>query len=101
MQSGGAVAVETLAAELGWSRRHFAARFRAEVGMAPKALARLLRFERAVERLRGGEELAMIALGCGYYDQAHFNRDFRAFTGTTPTAYRRVTSVQDITSIAA
>jgi AraC-like DNA-binding protein len=61
----------------------------------------LLRFERAVERLRRGEELAAIALGCGYYDQAHFNRDFRAYTGTSPAAYRQVTSVQDITSIAA
>ena len=101
MQTGGAVAVESLAAELGWSRRHFGSRFRAEVGMAPKALARLLRFERAVARLRGGEDLATLALACGYYDQAHFNRDFRAFTGTTPIAYRQVTSVQDITSIAA
>ncbi len=101
MDTGGGVAVESLAGELGWSRRHLTARFRAEVGMAPKALARLLRFERAVERLRGGEELAAIALGCGYYDQAHFNRDFRAYTGTSPAAYRQVTSVQDITSIAA
>jgi AraC-like DNA-binding protein len=101
METGGTVPVESLADELGWSRRHLAARFRREVGMAPKALARLLRFERAVERLRDGEDLAAIALGCGYYDQAHFNRDFRAFTGTTPTGYRQVTSVQDITSIAA
>jgi AraC-like DNA-binding protein len=101
MEMGGTVPVESLAEELGWSRRHLAARFRSEVGMTPKALARLLRFERAVERLRRGDDLAAVALGSGYYDQAHFNREFRAFTGTTPTVYRRVTSVQDITSIAA
>jgi AraC-like DNA-binding protein len=86
--SGGAAAVGELARELGWSRRHLAARFRAELGMPPKALARILRFERAVQRLRGGEELAALAIEAGYYDQAHFNRDFRALAGTTPRAYR-------------
>jgi AraC-like DNA-binding protein len=88
LASGGAVPVGELAAELGWSRRYLAARFRSELGMAPKALARILRFERAVGRLRAGEELAALALDAGYYDQAHFNRDFRAFAGKTPTAYR-------------
>jgi AraC-like DNA-binding protein len=85
--SDGAVPIGDLAAELGWSRRHLAVRFRSELGMAPKALARLLRFERAVKRLRAGDELADLALDAGYYDQAHFNRDFRAFAGTTPTEY--------------
>jgi len=87
LQSGGAAPVGELAAELGWSRRHLAVRFRDELGMPPKALARLLRFERAVKRLRAGDELADLALDAGYYDQAHFNRDFRAFAGTTPTAF--------------
>ena len=70
--------VGVLAQELGRSRRHLAASFREQLGMPPKALARLLRFERAVERLRGGADLAELALDCGYYDQAHFNRDFKA-----------------------
>jgi AraC-like DNA-binding protein len=34
-------------------------------------------------------ELAELAQDCGYYDQAHLNRDFRDFAGTTPTAYVR------------
>jgi AraC-like DNA-binding protein len=79
----GAVPVGVLAGELGWSRRHLAARFREDVGVSPKALARLLRFERAMELL-GERSLAEIAYECGYYDQAHFNRDFRAFAGATP-----------------
>jgi AraC-like DNA-binding protein len=90
VESGGAVPIGELAAELGWSRRHLAARFRSELGMTPKALARLLRFERAAARLRAGDDLADLALDAGYYDQAHFNRDFRAFAGTTPTEYLAV-----------
>jgi AraC-like DNA-binding protein len=93
--SRGAMPVAELAAELGWSRRHLAVRVHEELGMPPKALARVLRFERAVERLRAGDDLAALALDAGYYDQAHFNRDFRAFAGATPTDYRPITSVQD------
>ena len=100
LNSDGAVPVASLAEEVGWSRRHLAARFREHVGLPPKALARILRFERAAERLRRGADLADAALDSGYYDQAHFNRDFRAFAGLTPTEYR-VTSVQDIQSVPA
>ena len=100
LASSGAVPVSSLAEEVGWSRRHLAERFRRHVGLPPKALARILRFERAAERLRRGAGLADAALDSGYYDQAHFNRDFKAFAGVTPTEYR-VTSVQDIQSVPA
>ncbi len=102
METRGALPIGALAEELGWSRRHLAARFREEIGLPPKALARLLRFERAATRLRMPDpaDLGRIALDCGYYDQAHFNRDFKAFAGSTPTEYR-VTSVQDGESVAA
>jgi AraC-like DNA-binding protein len=99
-ETDGAVPIGALAGELGWSRRHLAATVRRELGMAPKPLARLLRFERAVDRLRAGATLADAALDSGYYDQAHFNRDFKQFAGLTPTEYL-VTSVQDISAVAA
>ena len=85
----GAVEIATLAAEVGWSRRHLAARFGAEVGLPPKTVARILRFQRVTRTLRAsaGRGLADIAYACGYADQAHLNRDFRAFAGTTPTDY--------------
>jgi AraC-like DNA-binding protein len=94
LETDGGAPIGDLAQELGGSRRHLAARFRAELGMPPKAVARILRFERAVARLRAGDDLAELALDCGYYDQAHFNRDFRAFADATPTELRQPALVQ-------
>ena len=85
----GRVGMGWLAQELGWSHRRLIKRFRESVGMPPKTLARILRFERVAERLRAAGEpcLADVALDGGYYDQAHLNRDFREFAGTTPGGY--------------
>lgn len=86
--SDGAVPVQTLASELGCSRRHLTARFGEEIGLPPKRYARLLRFRTAVDALIGGGEqrLADVAAACGYADQSHLNREFRAFAGMTPGA---------------
>jgi AraC-like DNA-binding protein len=85
--SSGAIPIATLLDELGCSSRHLSARFGEHVGMTPKAFARMVRFERAVQRLRSSDdELGVIAVDCGYYDQAHFNRDVRAFAGVAPGA---------------
>jgi AraC-like DNA-binding protein len=93
----GAASVETVAAEVGWSRRHLAARFREAVGLTPKALGRLIRVEHAAQRVRAGDPLADIAYASGYADQSHFNRDFRDLVGCTPTQFP---FVQDIRSAA-
>jgi AraC-like DNA-binding protein len=75
---------------LGRSRRHLAARFREQVGLPPKTVARIMRFDRAVTLLARPEaELACVAFECGYYDQAHMNRDFREFAGASPTTFMR------------
>lgn len=85
----GALGVEALAAELRCSRRHLARRFGEAIGVPPRTYGRLLRFERAVERLRAGsDDLGRIAADCGFYDQAHMVREVRAFAGTTPSALR-------------
>ena len=77
---------------LGRSRRHLAQRFREQVGLPPKTVARIMRFDRAVSLLGPDTELAAVAFECGYYDQAHLNRDFREFAGTSPGAFmRRIT----------
>ena len=86
-ETGGRVPIGELTRELRCSRRHLATRFREQIGLAPKAFAQILRFDRGVRRLRseGESSLAEVAHDCGYYDQAHFNRDFRRFAGVTPT----------------
>ncbi|MBB4910168.1 helix-turn-helix domain-containing protein [Actinophytocola algeriensis] len=90
----GNLPIAALAAEVGWSRRHLVNRFRAQTGLPPKTLARVLRFSELLRRLPGGE-LSEVAAVCGYYDQAHMNRDFREFAGTTPGAWlARFPSVQ-------
>ena len=83
----GAARVEALATEVGWSRRHLTARFREEIGLAPKALARLIRVEHAAMRVRAGDALGEIAYDAGYADQSHFNREFRELVGCTPTEF--------------
>ncbi len=100
----GRLRIGDLAAELGCSRKHLAARFREHVGLPPKLVARMLRFRHASDELdRPGMGLAAVAARCGYYDQAHLDRDFHDFAGTTPTAYlaERVTFVQDAAAPAA
>jgi AraC-like DNA-binding protein len=88
---GGPVRIRDLAASLGYSHKHLIARFREEVGLAPRGLARVLRFERTLERLKAHahDGWATIALDSGYYDQAHMYRDFRDFTGFSPSEFLR------------
>ena len=85
-RSEGRVRIADLVRHVGWSERHFATQFRDQLGLTPKAFARVLRFGRAVRTLSSEHNatLADVALSCGYYDQAHFTRDFQQFAGVTP-----------------
>jgi AraC-like DNA-binding protein len=90
-ESGGTVPVGVLAAEIGCSRRHLISRFREHVGVTPKLLARILRFERVIALVDGRTEMgwAELAQACGYYDQAHMIRDFNQFAGSPPSEFAR------------
>jgi AraC-like DNA-binding protein len=87
VDSRGLVSIGALVNETGWSQKHLISQFREHIGLAPKAFARVMRFGHAVERLRRGKHASLtdLALDCGYYDQSHFDRDFRVFSGVTPT----------------
>lgn len=76
-----------LAAEVGWSRARLTVRFREQVGLSPKRFARVARFERARRLLcEGSCTLAQVALGAGYFDQAHLCRDVAPLAGCSPSA---------------
>ena len=93
LREGGALRVSALAEGTGWSGRHLTSRFRAEIGLTPKAAARVIRFDRArrlmVRRLAadGDYLLADLAADCGYFDQAHLAREFRSLAGCPPSQW--------------
>ena len=105
LRSGGRVRAAELASQVGWSPRYLQRRLLAETGLTPKAAARVTRFDRARRILQrqavaagagaagagaaggGAPTLADVAAGCGYYDQAHLAREFRALAGCPPAAW--------------
>jgi len=85
VDSAGKVSVDQLANDAGISSRQLERRFLREVGIGPKLLGRIIRFQqvfRAVEQCNTA--WADVALECGYYDQAHLIRDFNQFAQQTP-----------------
>jgi transcriptional regulator GlxA family with amidase domain len=81
----GAVRLDDLARATGVSKRQFRRLCIEYTGLPPKLLARMLRFRRAVGLRGRGLDWAQLALECGYFDQAHLVRDFREFSGGTPS----------------
>ncbi|MBO6576955.1 MAG: helix-turn-helix transcriptional regulator [Rhodothermales bacterium] len=81
--------VDAVAAESGASHRHLIRVFREFVGLTPKQYQRIQRFQRVVQTVdgQGSVDWAGVAVDCGFYDQAHLIRDFRAFSGMTPGQY--------------
>ena len=91
-RSHGLVSIDRVAEHAGMTRRHMERQFRQVVGMTPKRLARIARFQRAVRFLEGDGDAgrpggAITAAACGYADQAHFIRDFRDLAGCAPTEH--------------
>ena len=81
-------AVQEVADEVGYSRRHLGDLVRAECGLAPKEVQRLGRFE-STRALMGRVPLAEVAHRCGYADQSHLTREWSEFAGCTPTTWLR------------
>ena len=86
----GRLSIDALARRVGWTRRHLERRFQVLVGISPKRLARIARFQSAVrvlERMDAPERGTRTALALGYADQAHFIREFHELAGCAPGAH--------------
>lgn len=89
MLKGGDVRIGVLAEKLDWSRRRLVASFREEIGLPPKSVSRIIRFNAAQALAANGTAAgwADIAAACGYADQAHLTREFTSLAGCPPTAW--------------
>ena len=89
----GTGSMDGLSEHVGLSSRQLRSVFGGELGMSPKQVSRLMRFDHAKQLIteavgRSGRlDLTSIALQAGFYDHAHLDRDFAALTGTSPTGW--------------
>lgn len=81
--------IETISRKVGFSHKHFIDIFKQHVGLAPKAFLKVMRFQRAIYEMEQRKAInwTSVAYESGYYDQAHFIHDFKAFSGLTPAKY--------------
>ena len=87
-ETGGGITIAGLAAELGVGRRRLETGFAREIGQTPKTVARIARFQDAVQVLAAPTGTFGAAAARGYADQPHFNREIRTMAGITPTELR-------------
>lgn len=85
----GSVEVDQLARQAGISNRQLERKFNASVGLPPKVYSRLMRFHASLRFIKSGtmKTLTDVAYAAGYFDQAHFIREFKEFAGLSPGAY--------------
>jgi methylphosphotriester-DNA--protein-cysteine methyltransferase len=89
MNSGGSVSVGELTDEFGVSERQMERKFLERVGLTPKLLARIARINHVFKLLKMYPQFSWLDViyTCGYFDQAHFIRDFKNLAGETPTQF--------------
>lgn len=85
----GTLLIKEIRDKVGYSQRHFSELFKKLLGVAPKQYARICRFQGALSRIQGMKvpDWTSIAIDSGYYDQPHFNHEFKSFSGLSPTEY--------------
>jgi AraC-like DNA-binding protein len=88
-RSDGIISIKSLSDTIGYSQKHLGNQFKRLVGITPKMLARVFRFQHVLQRIQptGDSNWVEIAHTCHYHDQSHFNKEFTAFTGLTPSDY--------------
>ena len=90
MHTNGNVSVRQLATEMKISERQLERRFSSTIGLSPKLFSRIIRFQnifKLMEAKQHIKSLTSLSHEAGYYDQAHFIRDFKGFSGINPSHY--------------
>jgi AraC-like DNA-binding protein len=89
LQLKGQVSVDELSEQLNINRRQLERRFASAIGLSPKQLAKIVRLQAALKMLEQGHFTSLTALAYenGYFDQAHFIKDFKEFTGLSPKQF--------------
>jgi hypothetical protein len=89
LATGGSVAINDILGDELSKRRQLERNFHKQVGMTPKQLSKVIRLQTALKLMLGDqtENLTKIAYESEYYDQAHFIKDFKEFTGISPKAF--------------
>jgi AraC-like DNA-binding protein len=90
--SHGTVRINVLARELNISQDPFEKRFRRMVGTSPKQYSSIVRLKNVIASYRQNKNLTAAAYDAGYFDQAHFIKDFKSFTGQTPLNFFKSSS---------
>lgn len=85
----GSLRIGALARRLGIAQDPLEKRFRRSVGASPKQLASIIRLRHAVDSYRSGASLTRASIDAGYFDQSHFNREFRSVMGDAPQGFFR------------
>ena len=88
-RSKGTIRIKELNKKLFISQSPFEKRFRKVVGTAPKKFSSIIRFNSVLENLNEIKSLTEICYENNFFDQAHFIKDFKQFTGDTPEQFKR------------
>ncbi len=81
--------IRRLSEKTGVTPKHLITLFKKYVGLTPKMFSRVNKFQKVIQLIQEGQKIdwAMLAYECGYFDQAHFIKEFRSFSGINPVSY--------------
>jgi AraC-like DNA-binding protein len=88
-QTKGTLSIESVCAETGFAKKQLQRKFLSTVGTTPKLFSRITRFLNICQNLKAekSQTLTQLTHDCGFYDQAHFIKEFKAFSGFTPKEF--------------
>lgn len=91
IQKDPSIPFPTLVSSLGFTQRHFNRLFKDQTGITPKLLAQIFRFEKSFSYIfnHSDDGFSNLISSMGYYDQSHFNKEFKHFSGMTPGDYKK------------